>query len=119
MPKRLVAPRWKSTGLLLCLAVWLSACAEPPPAAPDCSASAHWRAGLERRLPDLACTEPDAKQAHLLGTELAGLRAEFDDLDQQLKAADPQGAGALSRRQRQLQVDIEAIEAEARVQGWQ
>lgn len=96
----------------------LSACAESPTPSSDCSPQAQWRAGLERRLPDPACTEDSTKEAHMLGTELAGLRAEFAELGAQLRAASDDQAGALQRRQRQLQIDIEAIESEARIQGW-
>lgn len=109
---RLIAP-----SLLVLL---LGACAEAPAPAPasDCSAQAQWRAGLERRLPDPTCSEDAAKEAHLLGTELAGLRAEFAEIGEQLRGASEDQAGALQRRQRQLQIDIEAIESEARIQGW-
>lgn len=101
------------------VALLLSACAETPaPATSDCSPQAQWRAGLERRLPDPSCSEDSAKEAHLLGTELAGLRAEFSELDDQVRGANEEQAGALQRRQRQLQIDIEAIESEARIQGW-
>lgn len=107
---RLIAP-----SLLVLL---LGACAESPAPVSDCSPQAQWRAGLERRLPDPTCTDDAAKEAHLLGTELAGLRAEHAELDTQLRGAEAEQAGALQRRQRQLQIDIEAIESEARIQGW-
>ena len=107
---RLIAP-----SLLVLL---LGACAEPPSPASDCSAQAQWRAGLERRLPDPTCSEDAAKEAHLLGTELAGLRAESAEIGEQLRGASEEQAGALQRRQRQLQIDIEAIESEARIQSW-
>jgi hypothetical protein len=111
--------RFKSYVMLACaIAVLLSACADAPPSASDCSAQAQWRAGLERRLPDPACSEDAAREAHLLGTELAGLRSEFEELGEQLRSADDAQAGPLQRRQRQLQIDIEAIESEARIQGW-
>lgn len=108
-----IAPLTAST-----LALLLTACAETPVPASDCGAQAQWRAGLERRLPDPTCTEESAKEAHLLGTELAGLRAEYGELEAQLRGTGEEQAGALQRRQRQLQIDIEAIEAEARLQGW-
>jgi hypothetical protein len=104
-----------ATGLF---ALLLGACADAPTPVSDCSPQAQWRAGLERRLPDTACREDAAKEAHLLGTELAGLRAEFDELAEQLQTTTGESAGALQRRQRQLQIDIEAIESEARIQGW-
>ncbi len=100
------------------LALLLGGCAETPAPASDCSPQAQWRAGLERRLPDPTCSEDAAKEAHLLGTELAGLRAESAELGEQLRSASGEQAGALQRRQRQLQIDIEAIESEARIQGW-
>lgn len=100
------------------LALLLSACAQAPQPAPDCSASAQWRAGLDRRLPEPACTEAAAREAHLLGTELAGLREEFESLGERIANTAEADAAALQRRQRQLQIDIEAIESEARVQGW-
>lgn len=100
------------------LVLLLGACTETPAPVSDCSPQAQWRAGLERRLPDPTCSEDAAKEAHLLGTELAGLRAEFAEIGEQLRGASEDQAGALQRRQRQLQIDIEAIESEARIQGW-
>lgn len=100
------------------LVLLLGACTETPAPVSDCSPQAQWRAGLERRLPDPTCSDDDAKEAHLLGTELAGLRAEFAEIGEQLRGASEDQAGALQRRQRQLQIDIEAIESEARIQGW-
>jgi hypothetical protein len=111
--------RFKTSVMLACaIAVLLSACADAPAPASDCSAQAQWRAGLERRLPDPSCSEDAAKEAHLLGTELAGLRSEFNELAEQFRDTTGDAAGALQRRQRQLQIDIEAIESEARIQGW-
>lgn len=108
-------PHVIATGLF---ALLLGACADAPTPVSDCSPQAQWRAGLERRLPDTACSEDAAKEAHLLGTELAGLRAEFSEIGEQLRDASEEQAGVLQRRQRQLQIDIEAIESEARIQGW-
>ncbi len=95
----------------------LAACAVDAPA-PDCSASAQWRAGQADTALDPRCSSDDARQAHTLGAELARLRAEFDAVGLQLKSTDAASAGALTRRQRQLQIDIEAIEGVAKVQSW-
>ena len=95
----------------------MAACAVDAPA-PDCSASAQWRAGQADTALDARCSSDDARQAHTLGAELTSLRTEFDAIGRQLKSADQANAGALTRRQRQLQIDIEAIEGVAKVQGW-
>jgi hypothetical protein len=105
----------RAAALLCCLL--LAACAADTPA-PDCSASGQWRAGQASAALDPRCSGEDARQAHTLGAELASLRAEFDAIGLQLKSADAANAGALTRRQRQLQIDIEAIEGVAKVQGW-
>lgn len=95
----------------------LAACSTDAPA-PDCSAPTQWRAGQAHATLDARCSSEDARQAHTLGAELARLRAEFEAIGTQLKSTDGTNAGALTRRQRQLQIDIEAIEGVAKVQGW-
>lgn len=107
--------------LVLALAL-LAGCGEPSPVAapaPDCSAAAQWRAGLNGAPAAPACDSAEAREAHLLGSELRALQSEYEQIDEALRTdPDSDDAGARQRRQRQLQVDMEAIESEARVRGW-
>jgi hypothetical protein len=100
----------------------LAGCAENIPPAQvtvDCSPAAQWRAGQNGEAAQPACTEAEARDAHALGSELHALRDEYERIAEALRAMPlADDAGARMRRQRQLQVDMEAIESEAQVRGW-
>jgi hypothetical protein len=104
------------------LALLLAGCGEPAPttsAAIDCSPTTQWRAGNNGEPAAPSCDQAEAREAHVLGSELHGLRREYEQIAEILRAdSEATDAGARQRRQRQLQVDMEAIEAEARVRGW-
>lgn len=92
--------------------------AQPQPSAhsPGCAPIAQWQAGLAQR-PSAEC-EGESSEAYLLARELAQLQAESRAIEQALPGADASDSGAARRRLRQLQIDIEAIETEARLRGW-
>jgi hypothetical protein len=100
----------------LLLAPWGFALATEPGSRPECSAAARWQAGLEAQA-ELDCSG-EAGEAYLLARELARLRDETKALNSMQQSSTPSQDGARQRRLRQLQIDIEAIEAEARLRGW-
>ncbi len=118
MPHRLV---------LLTLCLGLAACAGPravtqeeaPSVAADCSTRAAWAAGLAGTPRPAECSEGNYDEAFRLGSSLRGLRAEVAALQVQIDAAGAENAGAQVRQQRQRQIDIEAIEGLARINGWE
>lgn len=112
--------------LTLCLG--LAACAGPRAvtqddaalaAAVDCSTRAGWAAGLAGTSRPAECGEGNFDEAFRLGSSLRGLRAEVAALQVQIEAAGAENAGAKIRQQRQRQIDIEAIEGLARINGWE
>jgi hypothetical protein len=112
--------------LLLPLTVlMLAACAAPrgpglAESAPlDCSTRAAFAAGSAGAPRDARCEDGNYEEAWRLGSSLRGLRAEVAALQVQIDAAGPEGAGAQIRQQRQRQIDIEAIEGLARINGWE
>lgn len=104
------------------LALLLAGCSESPPTASttvDCSPAAQWRAGHNGDPATASCDQAEAREAHVLGSELHELRREYEQIAESLRVdSEAADAGARQRRQRQLQVDMEAIEGEARVRGW-
>lgn len=112
--------------LSLCLG--LAACAGPravtqddaaPDLAADCSTRAAWAAGLAGTPRPAECSEGNYDEAFRLGSSLRGLRAEVAALQVQINAVGAENAGAQIRQQRQRQIDIEAIEGLARINGWE
>ncbi|MCG6116869.1 MAG: hypothetical protein MEQ07_01570 [Aquimonas sp.] len=108
---------------LVLLPLSLAGCSETapviPPGALDCSPPAQWRAGQNGDAAQAACSEAEAREAQVLGSELHALRSEYEQIAEALRLApEADDVGARTRRQRQLQVDMEAIESEARVRGW-
>jgi len=85
-------------------------------AAETCSAPRQWQAGLSEK-PSAHCAG-EAGEAYLLAREQARLRSEARAIEQALPTTAPSDVGAAHRRLRQLQIDIEAIETEARLRGW-
>jgi putative hemolysin len=114
------ARRWSlsATWLAALLPIATVAIAQPDASEPaaDCTASAQWQAGLAERASSECAGE--GGEAFLLARELARLRADSRAIEQTLSAAEASDSGAARRRLRQLRIDIEAIEAEARVRGW-
>ena len=63
------------------------------------------------------CVNGSYREAHELGRSLNELRTERHALDEKI-AETPAEAPVLRRRQRQLDIDIEAIEGLAVIEGW-
>jgi hypothetical protein len=86
---------------------------------PDCAALRGWDAGRGGIAALPACAEaPDYREAHRLGDALHALKRERDALHLRLARATPAERGALQRRQRQLDTDLEAIRGLATIKGW-
>ena len=104
--------------LLPIAVVALAACAGADPQ-PPCDAAAAWQAGQqEAPLAAHCAADAGSAEAHLLGSELAQLRAQAAQLKAELEEAPQIRRGAFQRQLRRLQVDIEAIEGLAVVNGW-
>lgn len=115
--------------LLLASLLLLSACASstkrneaPEPEAPlaaSCDNTSGWQAGLLGGPRDPLCEDGNYHEAYRLGASLRGLRAEVAALQVQIEALGVEAAGAQIRQQRQRQVDIEAIQSLALINGWE
>lgn len=82
-----------------------------------CSALDGWNAGRQGQVAQTECDQDAYTEAHRLGSALAELHQQHTDVEKQI-IAEPENAGALRRRQRQLDVDIEAIHGVAVLRGW-
>jgi hypothetical protein len=83
----------------------------------DCNPVDGWRQGGGGVAALPGCVNRDYREAHELGRSLHELTAERDGLDLRM-ASEPDAAAALRRRQRQLDIDIEAIQGLAVIEGW-
>jgi hypothetical protein len=86
-------------------------------AAPQCDPAQGWQAGREG-LAAARCEAGDYREAHRLGQALHELRQERAKLLQALPGTPAAQQGALQRRVRQLDVDLEAIRGVATIKGW-
>lgn len=96
------------------------ACLGPHPARatePACAAVDGWNAGRAGQPADAACKTDAYLEAHRLGEALAELRSEREAIDTRI-AAGTEDAGVLRRRQRQIDVDVEAIQGVAVLHAW-
>jgi hypothetical protein len=75
-----------------------------------------WVDGRLGRAPQADCSATGYRQAHRLGSALSSLEAEHAEIEGRLTGT-PEN-GALRRRQRQIQIDLEAIRGVATVQHW-
>ncbi|MCB1567217.1 MAG: hypothetical protein KDI69_00165 [Xanthomonadales bacterium] len=105
---------YKLTILLLTSAIALPAIAADTPA---CSDLDGWNAGRLGQETNKACTQETYGEAYRLGQSLWELRQQRAALDPKI-AAGGEDAGVLRRRQRQIDVDIEAIRGIATVRHW-
>ncbi len=115
--------------LLLASLLLLSACASSPklseapapdvPRGASCDNISGWQAGLLGGPREPACQDGNYEEAYRLGASLRGLRAEVAALQVQIDALGVEAAGAQIRQQRQRQVDIEAIQSLALINGWE
>ncbi len=86
-------------------------------AAPACSDLDGWNAGRSGEAGDAACTAESYAEAHRLGEALADLETRRAAFDARIEKGD-EDIGMLRRRQRQIDVDIEAIHGVATLRGW-
>lgn len=102
--------------LIICITLFaaLTACRSP---GADCTSIDGWQQG-KGGIPDLpGCVNANYREAHELGRSLRVLQDERDALDLQIEQQ-PEEASALRRRQRQIDIDLEAIQGLAVVEGW-
>lgn len=114
---------------VFCLLLLLGACAAPraieqgstsgEELAQDCATASAWQAGLNGSARDLRCEDGNYDEAFRLGSSLRGLQAEVAALQVQIDALGAEAAGAQIRQQRQRQIDIEALQGLARINGWE
>lgn len=100
--------------LLLSLVVGFAGCGS---AGSNCRAIDGWRQGGGGGAAVPGCVNATYREAHELGHSLHGLRKERRELDARI-ADSPDSAPELRRRQRQLDIDIEAIEGLAVIERW-
>jgi hypothetical protein len=101
--------------LLPCLLlVALTGCRSP---GADCRAIDGWRQGESGGSPLPGCIGAPYREAHELGRSLHALLQERAELDQRI-AVEADNAGVLRRRQRQIDIDVEAIRGLAVIEGW-
>jgi hypothetical protein len=86
--------------------------------APDCGGLAGWNAGRDGRVADAACSAAEYVEAHRLGNALHELRVERDRIEAGATSRDAGAQAASRRRQRQIDVDLEAIRGVATTRGW-
>jgi len=100
--------------VVLLAVLGMAGCSSP---GADCRAVDGWRQGGAgvQALP--GCVNPAYREAHELGSSLHALQVERVSLDAQI-LEEPDAAPALRRRQRQIDVDIEAIRGLAVIEGW-
>lgn len=100
--------------LVLLVSVATAGCRSP---GADCRPLDGWRQGGSGTAALPGCVNAGYREAHELGRSLHELQRERASLDVQI-AASPESAGELRRRQRQLDIDIEAIEGLAVIERW-
>ncbi len=83
----------------------------------DCRAVDGWRQGLTGGVALPGCVGAPYREAHELGRSLHDLLQERAALDRRI-IAEPDQAPVLRRRQRQIDIDIEAIRGLAVIEGW-
>lgn len=88
-------------------------------ATPPCTGLSGWNDGREGQNPRADCVAAsDYAEAHRLGSALLELRNEHAGIAGRLDAADAAQRSTLQRRQRQIDIDLEAIRGVATTRGW-
>lgn len=88
-------------------------------ASPDaCSETQGWDDGRAGSAPRASCTEPPYREAHRLGDALRVLKQEHAQLGRAQASMDAGAKLAAGRRQRQIEVDLEAIRGVATIKHW-
>jgi hypothetical protein len=85
---------------------------------PDCADVAGWNAGRAGRAAPAECATEGYQEAHRLGQALHELKREHADIDARAQTTPAAELGALRRRQRQIDIDLEAIRGVATTRGW-
>lgn len=83
----------------------------------SCTAEKGWEAGRSGNALSTLCTQEPYQEAYRLGSALAELHARHAELGAQMEKT-PEKTGELRRLQRQVDVDIEAINGVAVLRGW-
>jgi hypothetical protein len=104
----------RSVFVAITLVAALGACRSP---GADCQSLDGWLQGTSGSNVLPGCVNRTYQEAHELGRSLHELRTERDGLELRI-ANEPDAAAALRRRQRQLDIDIEAIQGLAVIEGW-
>jgi hypothetical protein len=94
----------------------LLAAANAAPAA-GCTPLDGWNRGREGGIARAECGA-DYLEAHRLGDALHALKREHADLDARRRGAASAQEGEWLRRQRQIDIDLEAIRGVATTRGW-
>lgn len=100
--------------VILLAALAAAGCSSP---GADCRAVDGWRQGGAGLTALPGCVNRGYREAHELGSSLQALQVERASIDAQI-LEEPDAAAALRRRQRQIDVDIEAIRGLAVIEGW-
>lgn len=98
--------------------VWfLFAAAAATPSLPGCAGVDGWIGGHQGEPARKQCGA-DYEEAHRLGQAVHALKREHAELTTLRLGATAEQVGPLQRRQRQLEIDLEAIRGVATTQGW-
>lgn len=95
--------------------VWLAVAIA---ANPSCTGLDGWNAGRTGAAAESNCTAEDYREAHRLGAALKQLRDEQVEIERSLPTLKPEAQAVARRRQRQLDVDLEAIRGLATIKAW-
>lgn len=85
---------------------------------PPCAALDGWNAGRSGTEARATCDGEDYREAHRLGDALKQLQDEHARIERGLPGLEPAARAAARRRQRQLEVDLEAIRGLATIKAW-
>lgn len=84
----------------------------------ECTDAAGWTAGRDGHAAKSACVADGYREAHRLGNALYELKREHGEIESRIDATATEKQGELRRRQRQIDIDLEAIRGVATVNHW-
>ena len=85
---------------------------------PDCSALAGWNSGRRGAIAVAECADETYQEGYRLGDALKELQDERDDIARDLPTLTVEAGSAARRRQRQIDIDLEAIRGLATIKAW-